>query len=74
VIYFCRQNCADRSAEALLGSIAGAASAALLNGAVKAVCPATRLVPVVILGEAKNLSSVYVQRTERFFGEKHASE
>jgi hypothetical protein len=28
----------------------------------------------VILSEAKNLSSIYAQSTERFFGEKHASE
>jgi hypothetical protein len=29
---------------------------------------------VVILSEAKNLSSIYVQYTERFFGEQRASE
>jgi hypothetical protein len=29
---------------------------------------------VVILSEAKNLSSIYPQSTERFFGEKNASE
>ena len=28
----------------------------------------------VILSETKNLSSMYVKPTERFFGEKHASE
>jgi hypothetical protein len=28
----------------------------------------------VILSEAKNLSSIVIQSTERFFGEKHASE